>query len=238
MALDPAAFGEGSTDYTAYLACMAARAPIRAEYDAQREIWETLDNFLALGGQTATGPALLPGYGSVAEMQAARDRARANWEALYLELQRTEAECNKIAPVVKSAEQLAQETEIIMAQGGGIVPSDVNVVVPVSGSDLPPTIQAPGGGTSSLSAPTQTFTGGAPSTGGGGESGAPTSLRQNVAQTAAPGSQYATAEEPAAGTAAPAPAGQLFGVPRWLVWSVLALLVVALAWWLMRRRKG
>jgi hypothetical protein len=38
--------------------------------------------------------------------------------------------------------------------------------------------------------------------------------------------------------AAPAPAGQLFGFPRWLVWSVLALVVVAVAWWAMRRRKG
>ena len=131
MPLDVTAFGEGSTDYTAYNACMAARAPLREAYDAARATWTDLDNFLRLGGVTASGaPALLPGYGSLQQMQDARAAAEAEWRALYLELQRTEAECNKIAPFVKTAQQLADESEALSAAGGGFVPSDTALVLP------------------------------------------------------------------------------------------------------------
>lgn len=110
--LESGAFGEGSTDYSAYLACMNSphRQALRTEYDKARAAWEELDNFLKLGGQTATGPALMPGYSSVAEMQTDRDAYRGQWESLLTELRRTEEECNKIAPVVKTAQQLAEET--------------------------------------------------------------------------------------------------------------------------------
>ncbi len=80
----------------------------------------------------------------------------------------------------------------------------------------------------------QTFTGGSPAPGGGGESGAPITLNAAVQQSAAPGSQYAapTVATPAAGAAT----ALAFGFPAWQVTLAGVAVLLVLAWWYDRRR--